>query len=180
VTRGGRFAAVTNVHAYPTPANPPSRGALVRDFVLGSEAPLAYVERIAKGEYAGFHLLAGEAGKDVAHYTNAGGEPRLIEPGRIVAISNGTAGESWPKTERAVAAVRDALREVDPVDSLMRFLTTRTGGDRRDEVFIVDPLHGTRSSTVVIVGADGYLRYIEQNFDPAGVQKVSPPVPPCC
>jgi len=172
VRRGGRFAAVTNVHGLLAPDGAPSRGNLVREFVTSDVAPFAYVERIAAhgSDYAGFHLLAGEAGRDVAHYTNAGGEPRLIEAGSIFAISNAPHGESWPKTERAIAAMRSALQESDPAEPLMRFLTTPTGGDRRDEVFIVDPVYGTRASTVVIAGSDGFLHYAERNFDPSGVR----------
>lgn len=171
ISRSGRFAAVTNVHGRPAPAGARSRGALVREFVIGDDAPLAYVQAIRGAEYAGFHLLAGEAGKELAHYTNAGGEPRLIERGSIFAISNGPGGESWPKMERAVRAMREALTESDPAGPLMRFLTTRTGGDRRDEVFIVDPVHGTRASTVIVFGRDRSLRYDERSFDPSGVRK---------
>ena|SRR5205085_7824910 len=171
VRRDGRFAAVTNVHGLPGSETAPSRGNLVRDFVTSHDAPLAFVERVAKrgDDYAGFHLLAGDAGRDIAHYTNAGGAPRLIEAGSIFAISNAPCGESWPKTDRAIAAMHAALQEDDPAAPLMRFLTTRNGGDRRDEIFIVDPLYGTRAATVIIVGTDGFLRYDERNFDPSGV-----------
>jgi uncharacterized protein with NRDE domain len=167
ITRGGRFAVVTNVHdGRAVAAGAPSRGALVRDFVTGDDAPLAYVERIAAhgGDYAGFHLIAGEAGRDVAHYTNDGGEPRLLERGTIFAISNAPRGESWPKTERAAAAMRAALESGDLAASLMRFLTTPIGGDRRDEVFIIDPVYGTRAATVIVVDFAGKLRFDERTF----------------
>jgi uncharacterized protein with NRDE domain len=172
ITRGGRFAAITNVHDGRVVDGETSRGALVREFVTGDDAPLAYVERVAlRGhEYAGFHLIAGEAGRDVAHYTNDGGEPRLIEPGSIFAISNAPRGESWSKTERAAEAMKSALQSNDPASSLMAFLTTPIGGDRRDEVFVVDPTYGTRASTVIIVDSAGVLRFDERNFGPSVVQ----------
>ncbi|MCU1229706.1 MAG: hypothetical protein JWO97_2590 [Acidobacteria bacterium] len=167
ITRGGRFAAVTNVRdGRAVAAGAPSRGALVREFVISHDAPLAYVERIAMhgGDYAGFHLIAGEAGRDIAHYTNDGGEPHLIERGTIFAISNAPHGESWPKTERAAAAMRAALQSGDPATSLMTFLTTPIGGDRRDEIFIIDPVYGTRAATVIVVDAAGKLRFDERTF----------------
>ncbi|HKO02393.1 MAG TPA: NRDE family protein, partial [Thermoanaerobaculia bacterium] len=48
VRRDGRFAAVTNVHGLPGSETAPSRGNLVRDFVTSHDAPLAFVERVAK------------------------------------------------------------------------------------------------------------------------------------
>jgi uncharacterized protein with NRDE domain len=173
ITRSGRFAAVTNVRdGRAVAARAPSRGALVRDFVLGDDAPLAYVERIALrgGDYAGFHLIAGEAGSELAHYTNDGGEPRLLERGTIFAISNAPRGESWPKTERAAAAMRVALQSSDVSASLMTFLTTPFGGDPRGEIFITSPSNGTRASTVIVVDGAGRLIFEEKTFGRGGVQ----------
>jgi uncharacterized protein with NRDE domain len=178
ITRGGRFAAVTNVRGGRAAEGAPSRGALVRDFVTGDDAPIAYAERLALrgGEYAGFHLLIGEAGRDVVHYTNDGGAPRVLERGSIFAVSNAPAGETWPKTELAIAAMRAALDrgsgEVNVTAELMRFLTTRRGGDPRSEIFVVDPVWGTRSSAVILVGRESQLlTFTERNFDAPGRQR---------
>src|SRR5436190_627896 len=65
VTRGGRFAMVTNVRpSGPAEAGPytTSRGALVSDFIRGGVAPLAYAEGVERERYAGFHLVTGEVG----------------------------------------------------------------------------------------------------------------------
>src|SRR6266550_1767427 len=55
VTRGGRFAMVTNVRGFPEPADARSRGALVADFVRSAAEPLAFAQRVERARYAGFH-----------------------------------------------------------------------------------------------------------------------------
>jgi uncharacterized protein with NRDE domain len=61
VTRGGRFAAVTN-YRDPRALMPdaPSRGHLVADFLRGSESPARYLARVAEAgaRFNGFNLLA--------------------------------------------------------------------------------------------------------------------------
>src|SRR5262249_16738817 len=52
MTRGGRFAMVTNVRGFPEPTNAPSRGALVATFVRGAEAPLAFARSVERERYA--------------------------------------------------------------------------------------------------------------------------------
>jgi uncharacterized protein with NRDE domain len=64
ITRGGRWAAVTNLRGSAKRPDSRSRGALVAGFVTSDAAPLAYAQAVAAeaDEYAGFHLLAGVAG----------------------------------------------------------------------------------------------------------------------
>ena len=62
ITRGGRFAAVTNIR---TPGvelvGAPSRGALVANFLQGDDSPEAYLAQIAPeaDRFNGFNLLVG-------------------------------------------------------------------------------------------------------------------------
>src|SRR3954468_1894725 len=64
VTKGGRFAAVTN---FRDPSaivkDAPSRGHLVSDFLRGTDAPANYLKHIAaiSASYNGFNLIAGDA-----------------------------------------------------------------------------------------------------------------------
>lgn len=65
-----------------------SRGALVRDFLLGTVSAGRYVQEVALrgAEYSGFNLLAGD--RDGVHYvSNRGGEPRALDAG-IYGMSN--------------------------------------------------------------------------------------------
>ena len=165
VTRGGRFAMVTNVRGLPEPADAPSRGALVADFVRGSEQPLAFAGRVGRERYAGFHLVCGEVGGVVAHVASDA-PARVLEPG-IFAVSNAPAAIDWPKIAFAREAMERALASDDIEAELMRFLVTPRGGPVESEVFVSIPEmgYGTRASTVVIASADGALDFTERTAE---------------
>jgi len=162
VTRGGRFAMVTNVRGLPEPHDAPSRGALVADFVKGHAAPLVYAEGVERARYAGFHLVVGEAGRIAAH-VSSDAAARVIEPG-IFAVSNAPAAIDWPKIAYAREAMERALQSDDIEPELMRFLTTPRGGPIESEVFVALPAmnYGTRASTIVIAAADGAIDFTER------------------
>jgi len=117
----GRFAAVTNVRGARMEGGP-SRGALVADFVKGDADPLDYARGIRGDDYAGFHLIAGVAGKTIAHVSNEGAPASLIEPG-IFAVSNGRPGDDWPKVQLAREAMAAALAGDAIEERLFAFLT---------------------------------------------------------
>jgi len=157
VREGGRFAAVTNIRG--AKLDGPSRGSLVSRFVLGDDDALAFANALDRHAYAGFHLIAGD-GATIAHVTNANDEaPSIVEPGSIFAVSNGRPGEDWPKVELAREAMREAI---DEPERLLDFLTTRRGGSLEEEVFVVSPAYGTRSSTVFTVDARGAVAFVER------------------
>src|SRR5689334_19484505 len=70
ITRGGRFAMVTNVRSVPEPAEARSRGTLVAEFVRGSATPEEFAQSVQRERYAGFHLVCGDAGGIVAHVSS--------------------------------------------------------------------------------------------------------------
>jgi uncharacterized protein with NRDE domain len=159
VRDGGRFAAVTNIRG--AKADGPSRGSLVSQFVLSDDAAMSFANALDRHAYAGFHLILGD-GTTVAHVTNANdAPPSLVPPGSIFAVSNGVPGEDWPKVELAREAMRDAI---DEPHRLFDFLTTRRGGPLEQEVFVVSPAYGTRSSTVITVDANGVADVVERTF----------------
>jgi len=151
VSRGRRFAAVTNLRGAPLRGR--SRGTLVGAFVKGDAAVRDYAAEVAHhaDEYSGFHLLAGEIGGEVLYI--APDKQESLAPG-IHAVSNAPHGEQWPKTALAAAAMEEALRledETELIESLLRFLTTRRGATEvQSEVFIESERYGTRSSTVIV------------------------------
>jgi uncharacterized protein with NRDE domain len=172
VARGGRFAAVTNIR-YAQLESGPSRGALVADFIRGDDAPLAFLDRLAgrAREYAGFHLIVGDGrgdGDTLAHFSNAGARPSVIEPG-VFGISNATPGVEWPKVAiaRDVVASTVRMNDADTIaDELLAFLSTPRGVNIEEEIFVSFPErgYGTRSSTVVIVDAAGGVRFRERSW----------------
>lgn len=158
VTRAGRFAAVTNLRG--AVARGRSRGELVSAFVTGGADPLSYARSVAVADYAGFHLLVGEAGGDVV-YLASSGELAVLDSG-VYAFSNAPNGEHWPKEALAVEAMQSALESDGIDDELMTFLTTRRGsGSVETEVFIESERYGTRASTVIVATAN-QLRFAER------------------
>ncbi len=184
ITRGGRFAAVTNYRdvAPPSP-DAPSRGHLVGDFLAGDGAPGAYLRALEPraGEYAGFNLLVGD-GSGLWYYGNRGGDARPLGPG-VYGLSNALLDTPWPKVERGRAALREAVssgEDVDP-EALFRILwdaepapdlllpDTGVGIERErmlSSSFIRSPEYGTRASTVLLVGRDGRVRFVERSVVP--------------
>lgn len=175
VTRGLRFAAVTNVRgAIRTPENR-SRGELVSGFLRGSDAPETYVENVAqrKAEYASFHLLAGRIGGDLAILSET---PEVLQPG-IHGFSNAPSGIRWPKVEIAVDATLGALQAKDAAQTaahLLRVLhQSATHRDPTRDIFVTGERYGTRSSTVIIA-TPGKILFVEQNFKRGGAPDGAP------
>ena len=84
ITRGGRFAAVTNFRDPDrTDPAPRSRGELPLDFLCSDLAPAEYLAEIAVrgGDYAGFNLLVGDP-QQLWYFDNSPGEaPMALAPG---------------------------------------------------------------------------------------------------
>lgn len=165
VTRGGRFAMVTNVRGFPEPHDAMSRGTLVAEFVRGDAAPLEYAQGVERERYAGFHLVCGEVGGVVAH-VSSDAVARALAPG-IFAVSNAPAAIDWPKIAYAREAMAGALDCDDIEAELMRFLTTPRGGPIENEVFVSIPEmgYGTRASTVVVGTPDGAIDFTERSAE---------------
>ena len=169
VRRGGRFAAVTNLRGAERKAK--SRGFLVRDFVTSDTPVESYAQTIAAdaGQYAGFHLLAGQIDAEAMYIAPEVQTP--LAPG-LHAFSNAPAGEEWPKMAAAIAHLRNALEIASAealMEELMRFLAAPRGTDSlTSEVFIRGDRYGTRSSTVIVATATEIL-FAEQSFAAGGV-----------
>lgn len=182
ITRGGRFAALTNYrdprHLVP---GSPSRGRLVSDFLAGGERPGDYLARIARegGRYNGFNLFVAD-GERLAYYSNRDGAVRELPPG-IYGVSNHLLDTPWPKLTAARSAFAGALPGLPGTDPLFALLADdeiapdhhlpETGVPLEWErllssIFVRSPAYGTRASTVVVAGADGAVRFEERSFGP--------------
>jgi len=186
LTRGGRFAAVTNYRqAEPRAADARSRGELTRDFLFGSDRADLYVQRVAKrgAEYNGFSLIAGVP-TELYFCSNRGGEPARITPG-VHGLSNHLLDEPWPKVLRGVAVIEELLdaEEEEIIPTLAAMLADGerapdallpiTGRGReherlRSSAFIAAASYGTRASTIVLVRADGQVFFRETLFGAFG------------
>ena len=186
VTRTGRFAALTN---FRDPAQnrsgAPSRGGLVADFLVGDETPQAFLERIAPhaSRCNGYNLLLDD-GETLWWSSNMGGEPRRLEPG-VYGISNHLLDTPWPKVGAGKTALAQALDSLPDDEALFALL--QDDGIHPDEhlprtgipldwerllssAFVKSPGYGTRGSTVLCIGRDGWVTFDEQTWLP-GAQR---------
>ena len=179
-TRTGRFAALTNFRD-PTQMrkDAPSRGKLVADFLTGTEAPEAYLERIAGygRRCNGYNLLTGDA-ESLWWASNMGGEARKLDPG-VYGVSNHLLDTPWPKVGAGKTALAVAIDRLPDHQALFELL--RDDGIHPDDVlpqtgvplewerllssaFVKSPGYGTRSSTVLCAGRDGWISFDEQTW----------------
>jgi uncharacterized protein with NRDE domain len=183
VSRGGRFAALTNHRkASSRLENAPTRGRLVSDFLTSRASPLDYVRSLAPNgaAYNGFNLLVADS-ESLCWLSNLGGEPRRLEPG-VYAISNDLLDTPWPKVVRGKSAFQNLLTHGDlDFEKFFDLLLDRqvaedtalpdTGiGLLRERslspIFITAGDYGTRSSTVLLMGVDGGVEFEERTFQP--------------
>ncbi len=188
-TAAGRYALLTNYRepANPVPPGAPSRGLLVRDFLLGGDDPADWIAAIAAraDNWAGFNLIAGDARQ--AWYLgnrDPARAPRRLGPGRYV-LTNHLLDTPWPKAARLRASL-DALPPAawasEPEQVFERLRDTTPAEDARlpatglalererllSSPFIISPDYGTRCSTVLAGAADGRTFFSEQGYDASG------------
>ncbi|MBL8520158.1 MAG: NRDE family protein [Betaproteobacteria bacterium] len=193
VTRGGRFAALTNFRD-PSDKKPgaPSRGELVRAFLDSTESPPDFLAalRPRASRYAGFNLLAGD-GEALFCFSARTGDILPVPPG-IHALSNHSLDEPWPKVERARSMLEVALGPLStqaqhasldisrlfdllsdahhPPDNVLPDTGVGIEWERAlSPILITGAQYGTRSSTVVAFHATGRIRFIERSRDADGV-----------
>jgi len=186
VDRRGRFAAVTNYRqGEREPPAPRSRGCLVSDFLTTDTGPLEHLTRVRSdaGLYNGFNLIASDAG-GLFYYSNREGRVRTLTAG-VYGLSNHLLDTPWPKVASMKTAFDALLNQgaSDPTAGLFALLSDRnrpaddllpsTGiGPEWERLlssaFIASDDYGTRSSTVVLVGRDGGIVFIERTFGPRG------------
>jgi uncharacterized protein with NRDE domain len=185
-TRQGRFAAITNYRdpGFAQLAGAPSRGALVADFLRGSADAEAYAHGVAAraAAYNGFNLLVrDDAG--LFYLSNRTEGVRRLAPG-VYGLSNALLDTPWPKVIRAKKAMANALAAADgdAFDApLWEVLADRviaaddslpdTGvGSERERLlsppFIRTDVYGTRASSVLTIGRDGEVRFVERSVAP--------------
>ena len=182
VTRAGRFAAVTNFRDSSAKLDGArSRGALVTDFLKGGQSPAGYARAVAAGAqaYNGFNLLAGDA-RSLYYFSNRGGAPAKLAPG-VYGLSNHLLDTPWPKVVRGKRALAEVVESGDALapEAVVQILSDRVRAADAElpdtgvgvlverllsPLFIVSPGYGTRCSTVVLVGRDGRLTFVERTF----------------
>ena len=187
ITRGGRFAAVTNFRqGQHEPPAARSRGHLVSGYLMGKVGLSEYMTQVERDAqlYNGFNLLAADS-RDISYCSNRGAEVRVLAPG-IYGLSNHLLDTPWPKVtagKAAVGALAGSSAAPELTAELFALLSDRTRptDDRLpltgigpewerllSSAFIASPGYGTRSSTVVLVARTGKVVFAERSFGPNG------------
>src|SRR5690625_2669458 len=164
VTTQGRFGLLTNYREMgQNKSQAPSRGDLVRDYLISATNPARYaddIKRQAKA-YNGFNLIVGDLNTacSVSNRTPEP-EPQILPPGRYV-VSNHLLDTPWPKAERlrqafdqfdmgalarSLRVVFSTLKDTTPADDA--FLPDTGVGLEFERLlsspFIISPDYGTR------------------------------------
>ena len=181
ITRGGRFAAVTNVRESGAGKGRHSRGRLTQDFLAGRQGPEEYLRDLDPKDYSGFNLLLGD-GDALWYFSNRGTGPEVLEPG-IYGLSNHLLDSPWPKLLTARQGFARALGDLPDRSSLFRVLADdeivadtelpATGipleWERRlSAIFVHSAAYGTRASTVVTRTTAGDICLEERSYGPNG------------
>jgi uncharacterized protein with NRDE domain len=155
ISRSGRFAAVTNFRGAGEPRAAESRGSLVMGFLDAKETPARFVHSlVSKADaYGGFNLLLCD-GAALWWMSNRDGTPRRLEPG-IYGLGNALldSPDVEPRKRRFAQAISSGAA-VEPLFSVLA------------EARIVDPVYGTRCSTVHFG-----RRYSERSFSADGAEQ---------
>lgn len=182
-TRSGSFAALSNYRDLDDRRpDAPSRGELVRRFLVEEPDPESYLSEVADraDAYNGFNLLIGRLdGPELHYFSNREGKPRRLESG-VYGLSNHLLDTPWHKVRLAKRRFRNLIEEgrVEPGSLFEMLADTRqaaeeelpdTGLDPEMErlvsaPFIVSERYGTRSSTLVLVDADRTVRFLERTY----------------
>lgn len=185
VRRDGRYALLTNFRD-PAHNDPqaPSRGGLPLHVLQNASALTPTLDDLAPTaeRYNGFSLLAGDV-RALYYLSNRGGGYAAVESG-VHGLSNHLIDTPWPKVVRTKTKfTRWIAEDGDDIEPLFALLGDRVPAS--DEIlpstgvplewerllsppFIVSSAYGTRCSTVITIGVDGQVRFVERSFDPEG------------
>ncbi len=190
MSRDGRLATITNVREPERARTPgPSRGNLPLRFLARPAAPHAFAQALRhqarQGEhYAGYNLLLlslQAEGTRACWSSNRHEADRELAPG-IYGLSNHLLDTPWPKVTRLKRAMADALALPDRgalEQHLFQALADASPADEHDlpdsgvprerermlsAPFVRSRDYGTRASTVVLVGRDGVVDFIERSW----------------
>jgi uncharacterized protein with NRDE domain len=189
ITRTGRFAALTNFRSLPMiKQNSPSRGDLVKDFLLGDMPASDYIQDVKSNanSYSGFNLIVGNM--DALFYlSNCKKDFQQISSG-LFGLSNNYLDVPWPKVTRGKQQLSKCLENNSELDIKQMFTllsdTTcpetnqlpRTGVSLEWEkmlspIFIDNPFYGTRSQSIIIIKTSGYVSFYERTIHRDNIRK---------
>jgi len=150
VSRGGRFAAVTNYRGGTEPGAAESRGSLVTKYLAGAEVLKLAEHKLA---YSGFNLLASD-GSTLWWLSNRDSEARELAPGWY---GLGNLLLDSPDLKAHKQRFRDSPLSIEPLFGVLA------------QAKIVNERYGTRCSSVLLWGTAP--RFAERAFDASGAEQ---------
>ncbi len=186
LTRGGRFAALTNFREKARDGrDAPSRGTLVAEFLSGRQDAPSFLDRLrAEGNrFRGFSMVFGTVER-LFYFSNREARSGPLEPG-LYGLSNGPLDAPWPKVSASKERLRAAMAGPNGQlrAGLFTLLSDRSAAPDSElpdtgvglewerllsPCFVVTPVHGTRCSTVVMITSQGGAYVEERSFDSGG------------
>ncbi|MCC6549939.1 MAG: NRDE family protein [Ignavibacteriaceae bacterium] len=185
VTRGGRFAALTNFRDLKNiKPNAPSRGALVINFLEGKMTPAEYAALLKgrSGDYNGFNLLV-MAGEEMIWYSNITDEAETLKPG-IYGLSNAHLNTPWRKNIEAKEGLAELITKGNVTEEeLLALMQNRTHAPDDElpdtgagfalekllsPVFIQSTGYGTRCTTLLRMSEEDEIIFREVSYDEMG------------
>ena len=183
VSEEGRFAVVTNLYGFGAPKpERASRGDLLKDFLSGN-GRYSDIAATDYSQFNPFNLIT--VTQDEALVLSNRPDQRTIplEPG-IHGLSNGQINQPWPKSPYLNRSLEDWIaREADDPEKLLDSLLDQNGyapGEHLEPkskvqpepehspIFVLNPVYGTRCSTVVAIDRNGNGIFLERRFGPSG------------
>lgn len=182
VSGQGRLAAVTNYREPAAENAELSRGALISDYLTGSETPNVYLDRLCNNSalYGGFNLVLGDS-SGMYHFSNRENVVRKLEPG-LYGLSNRLLDTPWPKVVKGKETFSRILEkpeiDVEAVFTMLNDTTYPDDGELPDTgvgpewermlspLFIKSPIYGTRSSSVVLIDRRDRIVFYERRYAP--------------
>jgi uncharacterized protein with NRDE domain len=184
VNKNGKFAALTNFRdVSQRNTNAPSRGLLVSDYLRGNFSPAEYLAQLTQSadQHEAFNLFLGDK-QSLWFFSSRDKIAQELKSG-VYGLSNATLDEPWPKVTHGKQGLTQILAENANENNLFSLLADRTiyhddhlpqtgvplEWERRlSATFIVSPEYGTRCSTLLLIGKDGRMEFVERSFDPNG------------
>lgn len=185
ITRGGRFAAVTNYREVGAKRGTFSRGNLVSDFLKSGASVTDYLENVKSDstKFSGFNLLVGtfsEETSELGYFSNREGKIKILDAG-IYGLSNHLLDTPWQKVSKAKSDLSAILasNRVIQTEHFFTLLQDKTPAREQDlpdtgvgveyekilsPIFIETPVYGTRCSSVVLYDETNGLTLTERTF----------------
>ncbi len=186
VNQDGGFANLTNYRDFRLPQKPdaPSRGKIVQDLLHPDTDHSEFLSRMPHeaDKFAGFNILFGTP-ENAWYYSNISNQSSRLQAG-VTGLSNHLLNTPWPKlvtsrqavcnwTKTGGARLGDLFAVMADQNRHPDELLPDTGIGMEFErkasaIFILDPVYGTRATTVIGIDLEGKVTYLERTFDPDG------------